>query len=833
MPLTINGQPVNPSIWGAAVRRGLTTIASGERPAPKGLTVSEAKEASKSMEQQDASYKQFEQLQGLGGGVSDVKSQVLSSAREKDIQYLSASTGLSPGTIAANYDYFASKVGAYSYTALAKKGIAEAETTGKGYVAGLGITIESEKKTTQPPPNNAIFTPVPKNNALFTPIPSSMAINQSNVVGGASFVSGGYALYKTTPSKIQTVQASEGGITSRVIDYAASFEQFPIISQLKGTSEFISSKTQNTILEGPINYLISPIIRGPEMFGKTAIAGGGIVAAAITGDKVVFTQGIPSSQKAIVGFVTDPYALAATAITAGVGVKVGKLKIISEEVISSKINPKTNILVRTTSGAGTEFIATTKDLVQVTTAKTIRGQEIPFTRATKTYSAVGETSGISFNAPTISRTAKLGSAEGYAPMIVQTRAATEVILSPSIRGEFAPSGFTKGIRAKETIRTSGPPGASVGGDYGSYPSGIPYSEFPTIQKIPSFENTKLSVSLPPIGKGQIYSEISPTYLGVFETTKKPFSPLSEISSIRAVSSAGKISEISGKFKEVISTPESSFYQISTREGRAITSGIGEITPAGRTQPIGESAVFPKFISPKDVISFNVKSISGNQMQTLKMGKIGIEAGTTAIQKTITTTSKREVFGLDVKTLAIQNTQTRTLQDTNTLQISKELQKSTLRQKTQTSQKELTFATLKPISISSQKQTTKSAELLGLKEITGTSPQLLKTYSPTLTRQIQATTPQTITSQYTPIPTPTYTIFSPPRGGRTPPPILTPPFLSFEAFGDSFGGKGKKLKGKYQPSFAAIQLGITTTKGAGLKIEKTGFGIRGLIKGLKK
>jgi hypothetical protein len=47
-------------------------------------------------------------------------------------------------------------------------------------------------------------------------------------------------------------------------------------------------------------------------------------------------------------------------------------------------------------------------------------------------------------------------------------------------------------------------------------------------------------------------------------------------------------------------------------------------------------------------------------------------------------------------------------------------------------------------------------------------------------------------------------------------------------GFDFGKKGKKQKGKYQPSFIALTLGLKTTKSAGLKAEKTGFDIRGLI-----
>ena len=46
--------------------------------------------------------------------------------------------------------------------------------------------------------------------------------------------------------------------------------------------------------------------------------------------------------------------------------------------------------------------------------------------------------------------------------------------------------------------------------------------------------------------------------------------------------------------------------------------------------------------------------------------------------------------------------------------------------------------------------------------------------------------------------------------------------------DLFGKPGKRQKGRYQPSFIALQLGLKTTKAQGLRAEKTGFSVRGLI-----
>jgi len=51
--------------------------------------------------------------------------------------------------------------------------------------------------------------------------------------------------------------------------------------------------------------------------------------------------------------------------------------------------------------------------------------------------------------------------------------------------------------------------------------------------------------------------------------------------------------------------------------------------------------------------------------------------------------------------------------------------------------------------------------------------------------------------------------------------------------DLSGMRRKRQKGRYQPSFIARELGIKTTKSIGLKAEKTGFSIRGLIGSSKK
>lgn len=96
-----------------------------------------------------------------------------------------------------------------------------------------------------------------------------------------------------------------------------------------------------------------------------------------------------------------------------------------------------------------------------------------------------------------------------------------------------------------------------------------------------------------------------------------------------------------------------------------------------------------------------------------------------------------------------------------------------------------------------------------------SPSISPSFSPSLSPSVS------------PSPSP-YTSMKPPQ---------TPPGAGMFDIGirdmAGFGGKYKKPKGKYQPSFIAMQLGITTTKKEAARAELSGLGIRGIIGSVKK
>ena len=86
--------------------------------------------------------------------------------------------------------------------------------------------------------------------------------------------------------------------------------------------------------------------------------------------------------------------------------------------------------------------------------------------------------------------------------------------------------------------------------------------------------------------------------------------------------------------------------------------------------------------------------------------------------------------------------------------------------------------------------------------------------------------------FPPVPIPGIDIPKIPPPGKPPGGGLGGLFPS-DSGSDLFGKPGKRLKGKYQPSFIALTLGLKTTKAQGLKAEKSGIDIRGLIGSSKK
>lgn len=681
--------------------------------------------------------------------------------------------------------------------------------------ANLGYSqTPSPTPATQPIQQPQVFSPPPTTSPAAT-------LLMSNAYAGSITDPKTYIHYETTATSPTQAKAYE---------IAAQFEQLPVIAQLKGAGEYLSSSSQGTIFEIPVNYFVSPLLRSPEMIGKTGIATAGVLSAAVTGDVAAFQQGVPASRQAFAQAATDPYFYISSALTAGIIYKASYSgNLVKQTTVSSEIQPMTKIMARTETGVGTEFIAKGSDVVAVTSAKTIGGVEIPFTRVTSQYKASLETSGITLKTPEISQTAKLGSAEGQAPMLVQTRAATGIELSQSVKAGFVPEWQTKGLSIKEVTGFKATEGSSVGAAYGEFPSGIPYGEALAITKQPSFETTALNIKYPTLAKGEVYSEISPTYRGVFEPTKSPAQFTSDISSIRAVSSGGKISEISGMFKELTATNERAYYQISLKEGKALTKGIGTIEPGGFRTPIGEGEVFPKMVSPKDVTSFETTRGTTKQLQITKVSGEATKAGTAAIQTLVSEMKSSQKTG------------------TSTMAITVPLKTSTF----QTSQ-EVTQARQTPLVRGGLKEMAISGLATGLKSLTTSISELRQTDTfKSLTTQptIQPVktglriTETTITSDLLRQPTTQFTSgLTTPLSGLPGTPITPISFVPGKPFlggglgglfpsdsgSDLFGKPGKRLKGKYQPSFIALTLGLKTTKTQGLKAEKFGIAVRGII-----
>ena len=96
------------------------------------------------------------ELRGLGTPIeqqTSTEASLRSSAVAAQAQHLAAATNLPyalfvtpAGQPTKEFEQYSAQLGKYSYTNLLEKGIAEAKATGKGYVAGLGVTLEAKRE---------------------------------------------------------------------------------------------------------------------------------------------------------------------------------------------------------------------------------------------------------------------------------------------------------------------------------------------------------------------------------------------------------------------------------------------------------------------------------------------------------------------------------------------------------------------------------------------------------------------------------------------------------------------------------------------------------------
>jgi hypothetical protein len=268
---------------------------------------------------------------------------IASEARASDIQFVSLQTGLPIATVQANWESgenYKSKLGQYSYSNLAASGISSALATGKGWSPTSGdIRISGGQGGGAS--GGGYVTPAPQREPLFSSVSQSQldkitttqefkAANAPGVIGGMSLASGGYTSFVSSK---QVANINLSPTQSKVIEMGAFVEGLPGISYLHeraSISQAYEAAHPEDVGGNFFRGLGQAVILQPESTAKLLISTGGIYAAAISGDKQAFAQGVPAA-RASYSNVDYPRMIAYSAIFAGLGVRAATTKPFSIE----------------------------------------------------------------------------------------------------------------------------------------------------------------------------------------------------------------------------------------------------------------------------------------------------------------------------------------------------------------------------------------------------------------------------------------------------------------------------------------------------------------------
>ena len=213
-----------------------------------------------------------------------------------------------PAPAPATQDVLGQQLYVSSYTGLPLSTVQANWNTGNNFAEKLGVS--------QPAPAAVpMMSMVPKSQSIQ--VQSPYIPLGATVTNAQSLVGGGTSISYTQPN-IQPFQQEQLSPTQKkIIEAGAFIESLPIVSNLY--SRYYQS--QQEIKQNPNDWLGNigrevgggALITIPET-AKAVVATGGIYAAAIKGDAQAFQQGVPSSQKAFIGAATDPSFYIKTAV---------------------------------------------------------------------------------------------------------------------------------------------------------------------------------------------------------------------------------------------------------------------------------------------------------------------------------------------------------------------------------------------------------------------------------------------------------------------------------------------------------------------------------------
>jgi hypothetical protein len=581
----------------------------------------------------------------------------------------------------------------------------------------------------------------------------------------------------------------------------------------------------------------------PYALGAGAFASGGALAIRI-GETSKYVQPLPQTQARAERGVSQTVesfnptterglmnigVMAVTGAVIGLGIRgVGSLS--KSKVTNVKFTSDISEQAQAQTLTGSSFGATATGRMQVTSKQTIGGFEIPGTTRTQTFAVTEEIGGIGYNVPKVSFTAKLGSAEGQSPMLVQSNIVSESTISQFGNFQLAPTKPYIGILPKESLGFQGVKGAVTPTRLNLPPN------FEPVGGIPSLETTSLRVSYPSLVGGKIFSEVSPAIKTTAFVSPQGVKPSLVQNTIRAVSEGGKgVSEISATTTNLFSSGNTQAYSVQGMVGRTQISGIAKFTGLNKaSQQSGAEAggVFPQYISESLVTGFDIGRTGSFVSQKSVLVQQSVQGSiaskvSLATQVSQATQPKGSTPIMGGGVITIQQEQQSYRQPTQSLIIEKQTAQTVFKPITQTSMERFpSTQEQKPIAKMITLQNTIQPQQQRPIEI-GITQIIPRTTTQQRQIEIGITQQQVTTNQHNnPFPILPTPITIPPRI-----PIGGVPFFP-SGFGDSAGftsQKGGKAKGRYQPSFTAVVFNI---RGKAGKSEATGFGLRPIAIGKK-
>lgn len=681
------------------------------------------------------------------------------------------------------------------------------------------------------------------------------------------------------------------------INMAAAFEEMFPISFLKQSAEGIQYQNRQGDWFGNYSRdFVAGLIRTPEMLGKTGIATAGVLKAEWIGDTAAFSIGVPATREAVFKSVSDPGFYASAILTTGmIGAAYGgkggysanlfeKTKFdLNSDVSYSGISSvgKPLVGIKTIAGEKSVVIGTPKfagerpGIIAASENRADVGTLAEFSIKQSAYMDYAKVSG----KPAIGERfalVKEGASSTYFTDIPFTKTIDTMMEAPALKGLSTQTkselvGYFKANKGQ------------IDQIYGSYASDVRGASARGFNDIDlHIKNVKFSEDVAGIIK-KGGSEVELTSEGMLTVNNvKAFDFKLNTKDVGATTTEGSGSGIGFGFtpKRAVMSPEKFKFMATGEQTVRVGSSMQFLREGTTGEYLGGAA--NKAQRMADLISLVEKSseVSGNKKfanfgekikpylnpdelvymkeNPMVAGKLKLyespsvkgypsfSLGTTSLSavsfKSIgSVPASRSASSSSISGMASLSSSS----VSQSLSVSSSISQNSPSQSfkispSSSSSKSPSITSLSP-SLSVSPRGSSSISISGMN---GFSPSPSPSWKPS--QSFNPSPPVSLSPSLTDYPSPIPSLTPSPSPSPSPSFSFLPPsppskppggglggLFPSDSGSDLFGKPGKRLKGKYQPSFIALTLGLKTTKAQGLKAEKTGFDIRGLIGSSRK